>query len=362
MSISAAKLSANRRNARLSTGPRTPEGKERSRRNALKHGLTGEGVVLPTEDQAEVDRRFEALEAELAPSVEMGLILVRRVATLSVQMERCVHQETAMLGEKVRHASEEFDDRRMASVEKMFDWIASEPATNSRRLRQSPEGVDRLIKAWLDLAYDLDCPDPRRWGYSHWQRMENLNGRRPEDFPMSRDGALCKLLGNDSSFLEAGEVEGLDLTARHEWARAKLRERIDAEVAKLHQVRESFDFETLAIDRAEAATRAMFDPSKEAILARKYEAAAERGMYRALAELRQVEAEAAEGIESDATLDGEFTCDTVGSFETEAEDDTPEPVPHPKACHRNPRESGYFVGRRFKEIPKSVAIDPPCPA
>jgi hypothetical protein len=38
--ISARKLAANRANARRSTGPRTPEGKRRSRANALKHGLS----------------------------------------------------------------------------------------------------------------------------------------------------------------------------------------------------------------------------------------------------------------------------------------------------------------------------------
>jgi hypothetical protein len=38
--VSAAKRAANRRNARRSTGPRTAAGKERSARNALRHGLT----------------------------------------------------------------------------------------------------------------------------------------------------------------------------------------------------------------------------------------------------------------------------------------------------------------------------------
>jgi hypothetical protein len=41
--------------------------------------------------------------------------------------------------------------------------------------------------------------------------------------------------------------------------------------------------------RAEAGKRALFDPSKEATLARKYEASAERGFLRALKELRQHE-------------------------------------------------------------------------
>ena len=51
------RLTANRENAKKSTGPNTEDGKNRSRFNALKHGLTGAGIVLPAEMQAEVKRR-----------------------------------------------------------------------------------------------------------------------------------------------------------------------------------------------------------------------------------------------------------------------------------------------------------------
>ena len=52
-------IEANRRNALKSTGPTTLEGKERSRCNAVRHGLTAETVIATLED-AEDYQAFEA--------------------------------------------------------------------------------------------------------------------------------------------------------------------------------------------------------------------------------------------------------------------------------------------------------------
>jgi hypothetical protein len=43
-------IEANRRNALRSTGPKTDDGKQRSRRNAVRHGLTAETVIDGLED------------------------------------------------------------------------------------------------------------------------------------------------------------------------------------------------------------------------------------------------------------------------------------------------------------------------
>ena len=56
MPASEARINANRQNSLKSTGPKTSEGKERSRQNGLKHGMTGQGVVVA---QAQEDRLLQ---------------------------------------------------------------------------------------------------------------------------------------------------------------------------------------------------------------------------------------------------------------------------------------------------------------
>lgn len=53
------KIEANRRNAKRSTGPRTVHGKQRSRTNALKHGLAA--VTLRPADKPADNELYESL-------------------------------------------------------------------------------------------------------------------------------------------------------------------------------------------------------------------------------------------------------------------------------------------------------------
>jgi hypothetical protein len=75
-----AHAAANRRNAALSTGPVTPEGKRRASLNALRHGLTGQTVVLPQDDLAAYQKHCAEFHTELKPQ---GLLETKAVQTIA---------------------------------------------------------------------------------------------------------------------------------------------------------------------------------------------------------------------------------------------------------------------------------------
>jgi hypothetical protein len=139
MPTSEARILANRAKSLRSTGP-SDAGKERSRANSLKHGLTGAGVVIPREDVDEVERRNVALQTELAPKSAMGAILVRQMAVLSVRMERGAKQESAAIAARVRHAEEAFDEQRAARIDRTFECLDVDPLGPSASSVGCPRG------------------------------------------------------------------------------------------------------------------------------------------------------------------------------------------------------------------------------
>jgi hypothetical protein len=102
-------IEANRRNALRSTGPKTEAGKEISRRNALRHGLTAETVICALED-AEDYKAFEAAitaDYDAQSAVERELVL--RLASLLWRLRRAIMMETGLFE---IHAEHFRDDRQ----------------------------------------------------------------------------------------------------------------------------------------------------------------------------------------------------------------------------------------------------------
>ena len=107
--VTNARAEASRKNGAKSRGPKSEEGKARSARNALKHGMRAQMyVVLPDEDAAEFGELQATLVEELAPVGALQAVLARRVAVAAWRLARArlaaeradPHRETELFEER----------------------------------------------------------------------------------------------------------------------------------------------------------------------------------------------------------------------------------------------------------------------
>jgi hypothetical protein len=99
----------NRANSQHSTGPRTPAGKQRSSLNALRHGLTGHVIVLPSEDHVAYQRHTRRLFDDLQPKGALEEQLVQSIADTSWRINRVAALETNLLALGIHEQSANID-------------------------------------------------------------------------------------------------------------------------------------------------------------------------------------------------------------------------------------------------------------
>ena len=89
---------ANNGNRNLSTGPQSPEGKAKSRLNAITHGLTSAKlVVLQTESADDYARLVSGFVDTFRPATEPEICLVEEMANAQWKRRRAERMETALL-------------------------------------------------------------------------------------------------------------------------------------------------------------------------------------------------------------------------------------------------------------------------
>jgi hypothetical protein len=91
------RIKINRANAQHSTGPKSHNGKKKSSMNALRHGLTGQVVVMPAEDLQAYQRHVESFVAEYHPKGATEAHLVQGLADTSWRLNRVAALETNLL-------------------------------------------------------------------------------------------------------------------------------------------------------------------------------------------------------------------------------------------------------------------------
>ena len=110
---------ANRRNALKSTGPATFEGKQRSRCNAVRHGLTAETVITAFENTQDYEAFQAAVIADYDAETAVERELVLRLASVLWRLRRSTLIETALF-EAVAEAAHK---QQLEGLDKSADWL-----------------------------------------------------------------------------------------------------------------------------------------------------------------------------------------------------------------------------------------------
>lgn len=86
---------ANQQNSQKSCGPKSPEGKASSSKNACKHGVLSNRLLLDDESPEEYQQLLDGLQASLSPVGSLELMLVEKIAVCYWRQQRLIRAETA---------------------------------------------------------------------------------------------------------------------------------------------------------------------------------------------------------------------------------------------------------------------------
>jgi hypothetical protein len=113
-------IEANRRNARLSTGPVTDEGKKKSRQNTVRHGLTAETVIDALEDSEDYAAFEMAVTADYDAQSAVERELVLRLASLLWRLRRATAIESGLFKIQAKHLLQFWQRRRQNIIDSMY--------------------------------------------------------------------------------------------------------------------------------------------------------------------------------------------------------------------------------------------------
>ncbi len=202
--VTPARITANRRNAKKSTGPKSEAGKTAAAQNATKHGLHAQDFVCEHERRDDYAEFAAALYADLAPADSVEEQLVDRIVTCTWRLQRMALAESSMFDSWRFNARDELAPGE-SPYSRRFDLQTSEMIALSRY----EASLDRSLSRSYAL---LERRQARRRGEAVMTPVtvlvEGMAGQDPVD--------LAKPLADKANYEKCETKPTLDLTPINE--------------------------------------------------------------------------------------------------------------------------------------------------
>lgn len=284
---SPARSAAARRNGALSRGPTTEAGKRRSRGNRLRHGMAGNGTVLPEQIRAAYLTEVELYQKDLRPQNHHEFRLVERAALATTRWLLILRADIERTTERARNAPAAWKSARRADV---VQWIPAlqhdskaDPAEAIIHLRQTALGCKRLAEAHTPIIYALQLPAALTSDLT--KRLMRLHGH-PRGHARNDDPRHIRALVFLVDAINASaNPYGLDVTAKaYGLSLDELQQSLPTAdeareqlIAQLHAARTALRLRARRLAReldrparAGITDTALFDPSPEGFLMNRY--------------------------------------------------------------------------------------------
>ncbi len=259
-------IAANQRNAALSTGPKTDEGKALSRANAVTHGLTSDTLV-PLAQKEACARRLSAWTTILKPEDELQEFDLKTAVEASLRMENCRDRELERridLAAVATSSDGRWETARVKEAAKLARSLKRNPEEVALLLRTTAAGREWLIASWRVLLQAVAEGEMSVWCEARTSEARDLLGMpKPHRDPLDR----AKLFTDPST----------------------IRAMILKEIATLEAEQVNSDAEDARL-RSLHANGLIFETDASLVLIRRYETAAQREYHRSLKTIKQAKA------------------------------------------------------------------------
>ena len=213
---------ANRRNAKLSTGPVTPEGKAAVRLNALKHGLTAEDTVIFVEDEQAFNELRDTFLDQFHPDGPLETALVHQIVMTQWRLGRLRGIETGLFELRLVDYEDDLDGEVYANLT-THQKLAYVFRRNTQDLTLLGRYEARIERAFYRALHELqrlqaarrqpDPPPPVKTNSAEPTQI----APETEASPLPQNG-LAPVAGHNR--MERSRVEPAAADALPTWARA----------------------------------------------------------------------------------------------------------------------------------------------